>query len=255
MPVAAGMHYLASDPPGATGPPLVLVHGAGGRLLHWPPEVRALPGRRVLALDLPGHGRTPGPGRRSVAEYAACVAAFLDGLGERSAALVGHSMGGAVALAMALEEPERAAALVLVATGARLRVAPVVLDQTASAVTFPQAMRRLTEWSWGPGAATRIEELYAESMRETTPEVIHGDFLACDGFDVLGRLGEVRAPALVVCGTEDRLTPMRYAEHLRDHLPGATLAAIPGAGHMVMLEEPVRVATALQAFLAGLGAA
>jgi len=61
MPVAAGMHFLASEPPGASGPPLVLVHGAGGTALHWPPPVRELLGRRVLAVDLPGHGGSPAP--------------------------------------------------------------------------------------------------------------------------------------------------------------------------------------------------
>lgn len=255
MAVAAGMHYLASEPPGTSGPPLVLVHGAGGTALHWPPAVRELPGRRVLAVDLPGHGGSPAPGRRSMAEYAGCLARFLDALGEPGAVLAGHSMGGGIVLALALEQPRRALGLALVGTGARLRVAPPFLEQTASAATFPEAIRRLTEWSWGPAFAPRLGELQAERLAETTPEVLHGDYLACDGFDALGRLGEIRVPALVICGSEDRLTPPRYSEYLRDHLPRAALTILPGAGHMVMREEPARVAAALQGFLAGLGVA
>jgi pimeloyl-ACP methyl ester carboxylesterase len=84
--------------------------------------------------------------------------------------------------------------------------------------------------------------------------VAHGDFRACDAFDVMARVGEIRAPAIVVCGAEDRLTPPKHAELLRDRIPGARLELVPGAGHMVTVEAPDRVAGAIEGLLASLAA-
>jgi pimeloyl-ACP methyl ester carboxylesterase len=239
-----------SRPPGAAGSPLVLVHGAGGSRLHWPEAVCALPGRRVVALDLPGHGDSPGPAASSISAYAGEVLAALDALGLARAVLGGHSMGGAIALTIALEAPARVAGLVLVATGAKLRVSPLILEATADPATLASAARTMAEHAFGPGAAAALREEFARGLAATPPGVAHGDFRACDAFDVMARLGELRTPALVVCGGDDRLTPPKYAELLRDRIAGARLELVPGAGHMVMLEEPARVAAAVEGFLA-----
>jgi pimeloyl-ACP methyl ester carboxylesterase len=246
----AGLAFAESNPPGAAATPLVLLHGAGGTLRHWPEQIRALPGRRVIALDLPGHGDSPGPSLRSIAAYAERVLSALDALGIGSAALAGHSMGGAIALTVALEAPSRAAALVLVGTGARLRVSPAVLQATADPAALAAAAEGMCAYAFGSlgGAAARRE--FTEGLLATAAGVAHGDFSACDAFDVMARLGEIRAPALVVCGTEDRLTKPKYSEFLRDGIPGARLELVPGAGHMVMLEAPGAVAERIQAFLA-----
>ena len=111
----------------ADGPPLVLVHGAGGNLMHWPGELRRLPGHTVYALDLPGHGKSGGAGRAEIGAYAEVVRGFAEALGLVPFVLAGHSMGGAIALEFALRYPARLAGLILVGTGARLRVAPEIL--------------------------------------------------------------------------------------------------------------------------------
>src|SRR5512133_3755617 len=135
--------------PGDAGPhpPLVLVHGAGAASDDWPPELRALPGRRVLAVDLPGHGAAPGPAPGSVAAFASAVEALLDAHGIASAVIAGHSMGGAIALTLALERPARVAGLVLVSTGARLRVAPEALAFSASPEGLALAARAMADRS------------------------------------------------------------------------------------------------------------
>jgi pimeloyl-ACP methyl ester carboxylesterase len=78
-------------------------------------------------------------------------------------------------------------------------------------------------------------------MASVAPGVVHGDFTACDAFDVMDRLGEVRAPARVVVGAEDQLTPRKYSAFLRERLPGEGFLVVPGAGHMVTLEAPEAV--------------
>jgi pimeloyl-ACP methyl ester carboxylesterase len=85
-------------------------------------------------------------------------------------------------------------------------------------------------------------------MLAVGPGVLRGDFLACDRFDVMGRLGEVRLPTLVICGEEDQLTPPKYSQFLVDHIQGARLVTIPEAGHMVMLEKPQETTDTMAGF-------
>ncbi len=248
MPVINDLFYFASGLENILRPPIVLLHGAGGNHLHWPPQVRRMYGQRVYALDLPGHGKSGGTGRQSIQDYASDVIQFLDALRLNAAVIVGHSMGGAIALTLALEYPKRVMALGLVGTGARLRVSPAILESTSSAETFSKAIDLISDLSFGPSAFAGLKDLARRQILSTRHTVLHGDFVACDRFDVMGRLSEIKVPTLILCGTEDRLTPLKYSEYLHHHIPQSQLITYPGAGHMVMLEEAQAVAQALSKF-------
>ena len=246
MSSSATLHHVDWSPPDPRGPPLVLIHGAGGTHRHWPSEVRSIPGRRVVAIDLPGHGDSPGPGRRAVADYARDLLAFLDALDLARAVMVGHSMGGAVALTLALDWPERVAGLGLVSTGARLRVSADILQATADPAAYAAAAPLLAGWFLGPGAGQLLRDEFRDGLRRVPAAVAHGDFQACDAFDVRERLGELQVPTAVICGDADRSTPPRYSEFLQAHVAGARLTLVPGAGHMVPLEAPSATVAALE---------
>lgn len=252
MPYAAALYYVANPEGRGDKPPLVLIHGAGGTHLHWPATLRRLNGFRVFALDLPGHGKSEGPGRQTIPAYGDAVLAWMDAVGLRRAVIGGHSMGGAIAQILALGHPERVIGLLLVGTGARLRVAPAILENAASEATFSQAVDTVVQWAFSPTASPRLVEVAAQRWAEVRPAVLHGDFLACDRFDIMERLPEINVPALVICGEDDRLTPVRYAQFLAERLPQAELVVIPQAGHMVMLEQPAAVTQAVERFLQGL---
>jgi pimeloyl-ACP methyl ester carboxylesterase len=226
---------------------LVLVHGAGGSHLDWPASLRRLEGANVYALDLPGHGRSEGTGRRSVAAYRDFLLAFLEALGLEKAILVGHSMGGAISLDFALHYPDRLAGLVPVGSGARLRVLPAILTGILS--DFEATADLILDYAFGPSATEQLKRLGRQRLLKTPPQVLHGDYAACDAFDVMERLGEVRCPTLVIGGTADRLTPPKYSIYLRDHIPGAELVLVDAAGHMVMLEKPEIVSKAISKFI------
>ena len=245
--IGSGMAFYTVNGRPSTGSALVLLHGAGGSHLNWPPELRRLDRVTVYALDLPGHGRSAGRGQDAVGDYAVDVVAFLDAVGIERAVVVGHSMGGAIALTMALDSPERVTGLVLIATGARLRVAPAILERIST--NFEAALDVITRYAWSPEAPSGLVALGRERLREAGSDVLLGDLTACDCFDVMGRLGEIDVPTLVVAGTADRLAPVKYAHYLAEHISGAQLAVIEGAGHMVMLEWPVEVVRIIQDFL------
>ncbi len=155
-------------------------------------------------------------------------------------------MGGAIALELALRYPEKLAGLVLVGSGARLRVAPAILNGIRQ--DFQAAVQLLCDWAFAPEAPAQLKRLGRRQMEQTHPDVLYGDFAACDAFDVMDRLGEVRCPTLAICGTADRLTPPKYSTYLRDHIPAAQLVLIENAGHMVMLEQPEAVSRAIADF-------
>jgi pimeloyl-ACP methyl ester carboxylesterase len=156
-------------------------------------------------------------------------------------------MGGAIAQKLALDYPGWVSALGLIATGARLRVAPAILESVRD--DFDQGVALVTRYAWAPDADQSLVELGQEALKETGPDVLFGDFLACDRFDVMDRLEEIKVPVLVVNGTADRLTPVKYARFLAEHIRDARLVPIEGAGHMVMLERPDEVGTAVQEFV------
>ena len=251
MPEAAGLAYKQRNGGAAAvgRPPLVLIHGAGGTRLHWPPMLRRLPDADVYAVDLPGHGEAPGAGQATIAGYRQAIEAWMQAVALPPAVIMGHSMGGALALSLALEAQARVAGLVLVGTGARLRVHPLLLEASRAGGVPAETLATLVSWWYSPEASARLRELAARGLAATNASVLHGDFLACDGFDVMDRLGAIDRPALVIVGEDDHMTPTKYAHFLAEHLPRARLEVIPAAGHMVMLEQAAAVEGVLRAWL------
>ena len=162
-------------------------------------------------------------------------------------------MGGAIAQTLALARPEHLAGLILIGTGARLRVLPRLVELLRE--RSAEGLRLIRDLSFAAGAPPDGVEAVERVLREGAPLVTLGDYLACDRFDVRDRLTGIRTPTLVVTGTEDRLTPLTRGRFLADTIPGARLVEIPAAGHFPQLERPGPVNAAIREFLAGLGGA
>ena len=249
MPSAANLYYFSHEAENPTSTPIILIHGAGGSHLHYPPELRRLNGFQVAALDLPGHGKSEGLGKQNINDYVKNIQNFMDAMNLPAAIIIGHSMGSAIALQLALNAPDRVLALVILGSGSRLRVAPSILENTANEATFPLAVKTIIEWSFGTETSPRLKELAQKRMSETRPAVLHGDFVACNAFDVGEQLTEIEKPTLIICGTEDKMTLPKYSKVLHEQIPNSELALIEGAGHMVMLEKPREVAEAIEHFV------
>jgi pimeloyl-ACP methyl ester carboxylesterase len=226
---------------------VVLLHGAGGNHLVWPAALRRLPRANVYALDLSGHGRSTGKGHANIAAYVQEVVQFIQALSLSNVVLIGHSMGGAVAQTIAIQQPPEATALVLIGTGAKLRVAPTILDQIVP--NFEQAVSAINQFAWSATAPPEMVENGRELLMQTGPTVMHADFCACDQFDIRDQLALINVPVLIISGSADNLTPPKYGCFLADHIPKAQFVQLDGAGHMMMLEKPGETTEAIQAFL------
>jgi len=251
MPVSAGLYYFAHAAEDAkpNRSPVILIHGAGGHHLSWPPQIRRLAGETIYALDLPGHGQSEGTGRQSTEAYAEDVILFMQSLKIRSAVIVGISMGSAIALTLSLKYPKKVKAMALLGGGAKMRVAPSVLETAGNQNTFESAVEMINTNCFSEHAQQNLIELSKQSMLKMRPPVFLGDFMACNEFNVLDQLENIKTPVIIICGAEDKMTPPKFSESLHDGIAKSTLHILDQAGHMVMLEKPDDVADLLKQFL------
>lgn len=230
-------------------PTIVLLHGSGDNAHVWDELIVCLPQYTTIALDLPGHGaltERPGPTTMSVDDYAGAVRAEMTRRGLEHVCLVGHSLGSAIALRMAVDYPALVSRLVLIGGGARLRVLPALL---AEAKTDPAGTKaKLNEMAFAPGHKKLADE-FTRRLAPTAPGMLYRDLAACDAFDMMSELGHVAQPTLVVTGEEDHLTPPKYARFLAEQLDDAQLMLLPNAGHYAQIEAPEAIAAAIRAWL------
>ncbi len=230
---------------------ILFLHGAGGSHRIWRDQWAGLKeAARLVLPDLPGHAGSGGAPRGSIGEYAAWLAEFVSETGLARYVLAGHSMGGAIAQQAALDGIPGIEALILVGTGARLKVLPAITDGIAN--RFGEFAPELVGMLMADGPNPFLLEDVARDVLATRPETFLADFAACNAFDVMDRLDRIRTPALVVTGSRDRLTPLKYGQYLATNLPGGVLKIIDGAGHLAMLEKPVETNRVIASFVQSL---
>ena len=225
---------------------LLFVHGSGctgDAFAHQLPEFDA-----SIAPNLPGHA-APGSGA-SVAEFADFIEASIDERKLEDVVLCGNSLGGAIALEVALRRNTAVVAIVLLGSGSRLKVAPVFLEGLK--VNFEATARQLAGYMFADPTPERLA--YAvESMERVGAAQTLRDFEACNAFDVTERLAELSLPVLALTGELDAMTPPKYAHALAGRVPRCEVRIVPGAGHLVMMERPAETNDALRIFVQQVG--
>ncbi len=238
-------------------PAIVFMHGAGMDHTVWALQTRwfAWHGRSVLALDLPGHGRSDGPALDTIDALAEWVFAVLDAAGAKGAALAGHSMGAFIALEAAARRPERVRALALCGCAAEMPVSEKLLN--AGLAGEHLAYELITAWglgrraqmggaeapgTWMSGGALRL-------LEHGRKGVVGIDLRACDRYKVsAAAIQKIKVPAVLVLGSHDRMSPVKAAAPLAA-ISGAKTIVIDQAGHMMMIEQPGRTLDALRTLL------
>lgn len=242
---AAGLRRWGDAPP-----QVVLVHGAGGNRDGLAPLGDALADRglTVAAVSLPGRDASGCAPAGSVGEAAEWLAAVLADLAPAGTVLAGHSMGGAVAIEAVLSTDAAITGLVLLATGARLRVHPDILARAAEEVEQGRTLSAITTAALRPDTPSALREQVRAAAVRTPGATGLADWRMTDRFDRLGDVGALQLPVLAVAGEDDGNTPPKYAEFVAAHAPDAQAVVLPAAGHWLPVERASEVADLVAVF-------
>ena len=250
--------YTGTRPVDPARPTVVFIHGAANDHSVWnlPARYFAHHGRNVLAVDLPGHGRSGGTPLSSVEALADWIVAVLDAAGIAEAALVGHSLGSLTALAAAAKHPARVTRIALVGPAVPMPVSDVLLG--AARADDHVAFELINSWSYSPGkqfGGNQIPGMWMTGngmrlMERTPPGALYTDLAACNSYaDGLNAAAAVGCPALLILGARDLMAPPKAAQALIAALPDRKVVTIAECGHSLMAEQTDAVLDALIAFL------
>lgn len=230
------------------GDAVVFIHGSGWNTHMWSGQKDYLAASmEVMLVDLPGHGKSTGKGFQSVEEYRNVIHEALKEIGADSIFVAGHSLGGAIALSLALACPDMLKGMILIGTGARLKVLPQILDSIIE--NKEETVRHTVEMAFSQKTPTTLKNQAFHEVIRCPAEVISGDFHACNGFDVMDSLKKIAVPTLIICGADDALTPPKYSRFLNYAINGSKMVLIEDAGHMVMMEKPIELSKTIEEFV------
>lgn len=232
------------------GQRLLMYHGAGGNGHPFSKHLEAIGQKHSpLSIDPPAHGRSGGlESPRTITDYCTFLDKFVDALNLSPFVILGHSMGGAISIEYAITRPEKLKGIILVGTGAKLKVLPERLEQMKRVMEGKEPVQ-YDRWSYSQKTSMEIvREGWIESAK-TDPRIRYYDFLACDAFNRMNDLPGINLPALIICGEEDLATPMKYSEYTEKNIPGAKLVRIEDAGHAVASEKQEQFDKAVVEFL------
>lgn len=236
---------------GAKAQSLVFLHGSGGNSGAWSFQYAELHKTfNIAAIDLPGHGKSNGRGEEDIRKYVLILKDILDVLNITRPILVGHSLGSAIALDFAAVYPHDVSGIVCVGGGLTMPVNPDII--TGFRKEPGLSLDMMVKFSLAKENREKLFAALRQSLSEADVETVAGDMIACSKFDIAQDVRKITAPALVICGAEDKMMPPSASEKIADSIAGSKLVLIGGAGHMVMMEKPEAFNDALRDFAAAL---
>jgi len=214
---------------------IIFVHGAGGSSATWFMQLRGLSSNfHVVAIELNGHGKLPDRREEDV------LSSYLHDVHEvvtkyDKPFLGGHSMGGALTQLYALNHPGDLSGIILIGTGAKLRVNPMVFNLLEN--DFEGYVEAVGNFMFHEDTSAEMIESSKHEVRKCPPQIIRRDFELCDKFDIMDKVSQIKSPTLILVGDADIMTPVKYSSYLQDKIEGSRMHIIEGAGHSVMLEK------------------
>jgi pimeloyl-ACP methyl ester carboxylesterase len=227
---------------------LIFIHGAGDTGLVWHYQTRHFADSEAISLL----GHPEGKLCSSIEDYAEWLYQYVLDKGYSELVLAGHSMGGAIAQMYALNYPQDVKGLILIGTGARLRVRSDFLSLVEAGIEAPSTWIKNLVEPFYSRVDLAVREKVINKVAEVGAAVQFNDFRCCDKFDIMDRVHQIAVPTLVICGAEDDMTPVKYSRYLANKIAGARLAIFEGGSHFVFMEKPEEVNQAIGEFLCGL---
>jgi pimeloyl-ACP methyl ester carboxylesterase len=219
-------------------PAIIFVHGSGGSSATWTMQLRELSEDfHIVAIDLNGHGKSQNRAEEDTVEsYLQDIVGIVKQYNKP--VIAGHSMGGMLAQLFALRFPDLIGGIILVGTGARLRVASYIFE--AIDRDFEEYVEGAANFMFYEKTSADLIEASKKEIRKCRPAITRRDFAACNEFDIMDTVSEISVPTLILVGEQDVLTPVKYSKYLHDMIQNSTMHVIGKAGHSVMLEQPFK---------------
>jgi pimeloyl-ACP methyl ester carboxylesterase len=226
---------------------LIFIHGSGSDHSLWSNQYAKLHKHyNIVAVDLPGHGRSMGNGETDINSYCVWLNKLLDILRLKNSILVGHSLGAAITLQFAITFPRVLDGIVVVGGGLKMPVNPSL--QEFLKANPAQAIELMCKFSLARENRSKFSAALNKSLSAANINALYGDLVACDKLDLTEEVKKIAIHALVICGVEDKMTPVDFSRQIVENIGGAKLCLIENAGHMVMMERPKEFNEALNAF-------
>lgn len=227
---------------------IIFIHGSGENSIVWKGQLNDLNlNYNLIAIDLPSHAESDDFPELSLDLYVDVIKKLVDFLNLKKIVLCGHSLGGAIVQEYFFKNQKEVSALILCGTGARLRVSPMILNSLKN--NYQEFLNGLPMGAFYRKTSKEIKKALVIETAKTNPEVTYADFKICDNFDVMDKVASINVPCLIVCGNEDKLTPVKYSQYFKDKIKDSKLVVIKDAGHMAMLEKPNDVNKAIEEFI------
>ena len=247
---AGGIGFISGQwPLDPEKPTLIFIHGAALINIFWELQVKPLAEiANTIAIDLPGHGKSRSPGKKSIVDYAQSVLDFISLINAPQPVIpCGLSMGGAITQQLLIDNPDFFTAGILMNTGARLRVMPAIFEAVEK--DYGSFVKMLCDTAISKKSDAEKLSVKIKELTKCRPDVALGDFRACDNFDVVEKLGLIEVPVLVLAANHDNITPFKYGTFLERNIKNASLVTIKDAGHLSPIEKPDKVSEAIRDFL------
>ncbi|MCX5993502.1 MAG: alpha/beta hydrolase [Chloroflexi bacterium] len=224
---------------------LVFIHGSGARGDVWMLQKRHF--TDADTPDLPGHPN--GEICTSIEAYSDWLHGYFQKKEYTDVVLAGHSLGGGIALMHALRYPKDLKGIILIGSGARLRVRPLILKAVEGKLgDTPGWITELIEPLYGT-VEEKTRRAIMPGLAEVGPAAQLNDFRCCDKFDIMDRVNEVKLPVLCIVGDQDNMTPPKYAQYLAGKMPDCRVSIIESGTHIAFLEKPAEVNRAIESFI------
>ncbi len=247
------MPFIAGDwPLNPELPTIIFIHGAGNSKNLWKQQIHGLQNSfNIIALDLPGHGENLNrEGMDSIEKYAKVIEDFILEVNPPSPVPCGLSMGGAITLNLLLNSKIKFKAGIIINSGAKLKVMTAIFELIKNNYSaYTSSIPAIGASSLTDPA--KLQDI-VDDAEKCLPDVVYGDFTACNKFDVTGKLSIINVPVLILTAEEDKLSPQKYGKFLADNITGSSHINISDAGHFSPLEKPEEVNEAILEFLKGI---
>ena len=224
---------------------LVFIHGAGNSSLSFYYQLRHF--RNSKAIDLPGH--PDGIPCDNIEGYLEWVRGFVKARRYKDVVICGHSMGGAIAQLYALKYPDELKGLILIGTGARLKVGQEHFEKTQD-ISDPVSMWVDSQKGYFKGVEPDLYQLLVQRAAQIGPDVGLNDLLCCDRFDVMSEVSKINLPTEIIAGSIDELTPVKFADYLATNISNSQEHVIQGGDHFLQLQFHKEVNATIDQFLA-----